>query len=271
MKRFRVFMFLPCLAAMFGPMWGQEHGSTPANPFSTPRDAEAGALIFRSQCAVCHGPEAAGGAVGPSLVSGTFRHGGSDEALYETITKGVPGTAMLPFKLSFRDVWQLIAFLRSMNVAKAAGEAPGDKSKGTGVFNTNGCARCHTTQVTATGGFTGPDLSEIGSHRSLQQIESSIIDPDAEVDPDYWSVRALTKAGQSVTGIRLNEDMDSFQIRDPDGRLRSLRKAELATFEIVRASPMPSYKSKLGPEELQDLVAYLASLRGPASPKVETK
>jgi len=271
MKHFAMFMVLPCLAAMVNPMRGQEHGSTPANPFSTPRDAEAGALTFRSQCAVCHGPEAGGGAVGPSLVSGKFRHGGSDEALYGTITKGVPGTAMLPFRLSFRDVWQLIAFVRSMNVAKAAGEAPGDMAKGATVFSVNGCARCHTTQVTGMDGFTGPDLSELGAHRSLQQIESSIIDPDAEVDPVYWSVRARTKAGQSVTGIRLNEDMDSFQIRESQGRLRSLRKADLATFEIVRTSPMPSFKSALSAGELQDLVAYLASLRGPASPKVEKK
>ena len=97
--------------------------------------------------------------------------------------------------------------------------------------------------------------------RTLAQLESSILDPNAEVSPDYWSLRARTKSGQTVTGIRMNEDMDSFQIREASGRLRSLWKAELASYEIVHTSPMPSFKGKLQPAELDDLVAYLASLR----------
>ena len=59
----------------------------------------------------------------------------------------------------------------------------------------------------------------------------------------------------------MNEDMDTFQIREASGRLRSLWKAELASYEIVRTSPMPSFQGKLQPGELEDLVAYLASLR----------
>jgi hypothetical protein len=67
----------------------------------------------------------------------------------------------------------------------------------------------------------------------------------------------------------MNEDMESFQIRDPQGRLRSLRKSELANSEIIRASPMPSFKTKLSGDELQNLIAYLAGMRTP--PAVEEK
>ncbi len=56
-------------------------------------------------------------------------------------------------------------------------------------------AHCHT--IGTAGGFVGPDLSEIGSHRSLAQLESSILDPDADVASDYWSLRARTKTGQT--------------------------------------------------------------------------
>ena len=125
----------------------------------------------------------------------------------------------------------------------------------------SGCVRCHT--VGTTGGLSGPDLSEIGSHRSLAQLESAVLDPSAEVAPDYWSLRARTKTGESITGIRMNEDMDSFQLLESSGRLRSLMKADLATFEIVRTSPMPSFKGKLQGAALEDLIAYLASLRAP--------
>ena len=59
--------------------------------------------------------------------------------------------------------------------------------------------------------------------------------------------------------------MDSFQIREAQSRLRSLHKSDLASFEVIRKSPMPSFKTKLSAGDLQDLVAYLASLRAPAA------
>ena len=166
---------------------------------------------------------------------------------------------MTAFPLNGREVWQLIAYLRAVNISKAAEQAKGDPTKGEQVFNSNGCSNCHTNGKA--GGFVGPDLSEIGSRRSLAQLESSILDPNADVDADYWSLKARTKTGQTVTGIRLNEDMTSFQIREQSGRLRSVLKTDLASYEIARTSPMPSFKGKLSNGDLQDLVAYLASLR----------
>ena len=262
------FLFSAIFLATIVPLQAQ-HGSTPDRPFSTPDDVAAGAQSFRSQCAACHGPGGSGGVVGPSLTTGTFKNGGTDEALYRVITKGIPGTAMTAFPLNGRETWQLIAFLRAANIGKAAEQAKGDPAKGEQVFNANGCQRCHTNGTG--GGFAGPDLSEIGSRRSLVQIESSILDPDADVAPDYWSVRARTKNGQTVTGIRLNEDMTSFQIREASGRLRSLWKTDLAGYEILRASPMPSFKGKLNGSDLENLVAYLASLRARTTSEVQAK
>lgn len=236
-----------------------QHGSTPDTPFSTPADAAEGAKSFRSQCAACHGLDGSGGVVGPNLISGSFKSGGSDEALYRVITKGVPGTAMTGFPLGGREVWQLIAFLRSASIGKGAEKAKGDAAKGAQVFESSGCIRCHTNG--SKGGFAGPDLSDIGSHRSLSQLETAILDPNADVAPDYWSLRAKTKSGQTITGIRMNEDMTSFQIRESSGRLRSVWKSDLASYDIVKTSPMPSFKDKLSRADLENLVAYLASLR----------
>ena len=261
--RLQVLLFLPALALL------AQHGSSPDVPFSTPDDQAAGARSFRSQCAACHGPEGSGGVVGPSLSTGNFKNGGSDEALYRVITKGIPGTAMAGFPLNGREVWQLIAYLRAVNIGKAAEQAKGDAAKGERVFNANNCGHCHTNGKG--GGFAGPDLSEIGSHRSLAQLESSILDPSADVAPDYWSLRAKTKSGQTITGIRLNEDMTSFQIREQSGRLRSVLKSDLASSEITRNSPMPSFQGKLSAGDLQDLVAYLASLRAQTNTEDKAK
>jgi putative heme-binding domain-containing protein len=240
-------------------VFAQDHGSITSNPYSTPEDRAAGMRSFSSACAACHGREGAGGSNGPSLTTGTFKHGNSDGDLFRTITKGVPDTPMVAFPYEGREVWQLITFIRSLNIAKGSAGARGDPAKGAVIFASNGCGRCHT--VGFEGGFTGPDLSDIALRRTLAQLKTSIVNPNAEVAPDYWSLRAQMKSGKSVTGIRLNEDMDSFQIREPSGKLRSLPKSQLASWEIVRASPMPPFENKLRPSELEDLVTYLASLR----------
>ena len=240
------------------PLLAQDHGSITGNPFSTPQDRLAGGRAFRAACAACHGLDGAGGSNGPSLTTGSFKHGGSDEALFRTITKGIPDTPMAAFPIDGGEVWQLIAFIRYLNVGRGA-QAKGNPAQGAILFASLGCARCHTAE--GAGGFTAPDLNGIGSRRSLAQLESALLDPNAEVSPDYWSLRARTKSGETITGIRMNEDMQSFQIREPSGRLRSLWKSDLASYEIDRASPMPAFKDKLQRGELDDLVAYMANLR----------
>ena len=74
-------------------------------------------------------------------------------------------------------------------------------------------------------------------------------------------VRVRTHAGDEHTGLRLNEDTFSIQLLEASGRIRSFWKTELAELDKQwRKSPMPSYRDRLQPAELEDLVAYLASL-----------
>ena len=93
-------------------------------------------------------------------------------------------------------------------------------------------------------------------------------------DRDEGMTRQTANAtcnGQTITGIRLNEDMTSFQIREASGRLRSVWKTDLASYEIVRTSPMPSFKGKISGGDLDDLIAYLASLRAQPTSEVQAK
>src|SRR5262249_27142111 len=134
----------------------------------------------------------AGGSNGPSLTTGRFKHGNSDGELFRTITQGVAGTPMVAYPLDGKQVWQLITFIRSLNLAKGAAQSKGDPANGARIFAANGCARCHT--AAGAGGFVGPDLSAIGSRRTLAQLERSLLEPNAEVLPDYWTLRARTKS-----------------------------------------------------------------------------
>jgi putative heme-binding domain-containing protein len=107
-----------------------------------------------------------------------------------------------------------------------------------------------------------PELSDIGAVRSADVLQSTLLDPDASLQPVNRSVRAVTRAGQVVTGRRLNEDTYSVQLIDEHERLRSFLKADLKDYSVIMSSKMPSYRTSLSAQDLADVVAYLLSLKG---------
>jgi putative heme-binding domain-containing protein len=243
------------LLTAFAALNAQEH-STTQNPFNSQADRAAGEKLFRAQCAACHGPGGIGGAGGPELVTGTFRHGHSDDAVFKTVMKGVPGTNMPAFPGSAREAWQVVSYLRTLSEGRAGERATGDAAKGAALFREHGCAGCHPTDGESRG--TGPDISNIGVLRSMASLRRSILAPDDDVSPEYWSLRARTRTGQAIEGRRLNEDTFSYQYVDKSG-LRSVHKLDLAEHTTVRTSPMPAYKSKLTDNDVDHLVAFLAT------------
>jgi putative heme-binding domain-containing protein len=138
---------------------------------------------------------------------------------------------------------------------------PGNPARGAEIYRgKGGCAACHSIQ--GEGGLSGPDLAGIGVRRSAQYLRESVVDPQAAVPEGYMLVTVVAKDGQKVTGVRVNEDSFSIQVRDDSGRSHSFWKTEIAQTDKQRGkSPMPSYKAQLAEDELTDLVAYLASLK----------
>lgn len=84
------------------------------NPLTSDNDVRAGAAVFRARCAACHGADGTGG-TGPGIIGGSRRKGDSDWALYRTVSRGVPATAMQPQGLSPSETWQTIAYIRSLS------------------------------------------------------------------------------------------------------------------------------------------------------------
>ena len=116
--------------------------------------------------------------------------------------------------------------------------------------------------VGPSGGILGPDLSEIGLRRSLKFLRESLVKPEADIHENYSTVTVLTRAGEQISGIRLNEDDYSIQLRDTRDNLRSFRKASVREVRAESRSLMPAYGELLTGREIDDLVAYLNSLRG---------
>jgi putative heme-binding domain-containing protein len=138
---------------------------------------------------------------------------------------------------------------------------PGDTTRGKAIFEGKGqCMTCH--RVAGNGSRTGPELTEIGSLRMPEQIEKSLLDPDAEIAPQNRTYRVVTRAGETITGRLLNLDAFSVQLLDSKERLRSFSRANLKEWGLVEKSPMPAYKDKLTAQDLADVLSYLGSLKG---------
>src|SRR6202521_1987457 len=89
--------------------------------------AKAGEFEFRINCAFCHGLGAHGGGRGPDLTRAHKRHGDSDADLFQNISQGIPGTVMPAngtngqgVGMTDDEIWQIIAYLRSIQVQAPA-------------------------------------------------------------------------------------------------------------------------------------------------------
>jgi len=228
---------------------------------ATATDIAAGRRIFDSQCAWCHGAGGAGG-TGPDLRRATLRHAANDETLVQIVRNGIAGTEMPSFAIALTDTmaWQIAAYVRSLGRTRAA-PAAGNAQRGAQIYEASGCAGCHV--VSGAGGILGPELTTIGAQRGGPYLRDAIVKPAAAHPPGYLVVRAVPASGPEVRGIRVNEDVFWVHIRDAGGTMHALQKSELK--DLVReldASLMPSYATRLNDAELDDLVAYLSTLRG---------
>ena len=139
---------------------------------------------------------------------------------------------------------------------------PGNADRGRITFEGKGrCLECH--RVAGKGSRLGPNLTDVGRlSRRTEELEKSILEPDAEIQPQNRSYRVMTADGETITGRLLNHDTFSVQLIDAREQLRSFQKSNLREYGFLKSSPMPSYRGKLTSDELKDLIAYLASLKG---------
>jgi hypothetical protein len=71
----------------------------------------------------------------------------------------------------------------------------------------------------------------------------------------------ITKDGKHITGVRINEDTFTVQLRDPSQNFQLFQKDEVQQVITETKSLMPPYSS-LNKDDLQNLLAYLDILRG---------
>lgn len=221
----------------------------------SPPDLAAGKVLFETHCALCHGIGGKGSR-GPGLNHAKLAKAPDDEALKKLIENGIEPEMPSFWYLAFEDTAPLVAYVRSLG-RMVPEPVTGNAERGATVYARNKCYACHI--VAGEGSGFGPELTEISFRRSPGYLRQAIIAPEAALPENFLLVEAKTKAGQSIRGIRANEDPFTIQIKDSTGSFHSLRKDNLATLNKLRGkSPMPAYK--LPAADLDDLIAYLASL-----------
>jgi len=227
----------------------------------TPRDAEAGRGIFRIYCSPCHGVKATGGR-GPDLTLGAYSAGNRDEDLHRVITEGVPGSEMPGFGERFGNdnVRTLVCHIRA--VAQQTAPPPtGNKQNGEKLFWGKGaCGNCH--QVGMKGRPLGPELTHVGRRRSLAYLRDSVADPSKDLTPGFATITAELRDGRKITGVQRSYDSFSAQFVDLQGGYHSYQRDDVGSLKREFRSVMPSYAKLLSAPELDDVVAYLYSLRG---------
>lgn len=231
----------------------------------TPADVENGARLYRGNCVNCHGPD--GDFIpGVDFSHGRFLRAVSDDDIAHVMINGIPGAGMPAHNFTPAQADLVVAYLRSLpTTAGHYSAATGDRARGKTVFEGRGqCLTCH--RVDGRGSRVGPDLSDIGSFRRAGELEQSLVDPDAEIDPANRFFRVVLKNGTTFTGKLLNQDTFTMQFMDPREKLVSLQKSDIRESSYLTKSPMPSYKDKLTSQELADVVSYLISLKGVNKP-----
>jgi cytochrome c oxidase cbb3-type subunit III len=234
-----------------------------------PADLEEGKALFQQNCSPCHGADAGGGD-GPNVRGAPARLG--DATVQGIIRRGIPGTAMpASYTVTDKQAANIVAYLATLGTAVIAGKATGDPAKGEAVYNSSGCSVCH--MVGGQGGGIGPDLSRIGAERGPTNLKERLLDPGSNLPKasdgpfgakwiQYLMYRAVEKDGRVVEGMRFGEDSFTIVLKDASGKFHGLRKPELRSLEKEPGkSFMPSFKDTLSDAQMDDLVAYLSTLK----------
>jgi putative membrane-bound dehydrogenase-like protein len=135
----------------------------------------------------------------------------------------------------------------------------GDPRRGAEVFfwNQNSqCIRCHAYDDR--GGNAGPQLNNIGSKLTREQILEALVNPSARISPGFGIVTLELKNGEKLSGILQEETNTVLKLKVGDEPQKQIAKDQVVKRENAMSS-MPDMKVLLSRKEIRDVVSFLAA------------
>ena len=136
----------------------------------------------------------------------------------------------------------------------------GNVLRGQLVFESAGamCQTCH--QVNGWGSTFGPDLSQVGSSKSREQLITAILAPSLEISPEWQGWYVVDQQGVRHTGRQIDVNLSFIELLNLEGSFDRFENPQ--SFGVLEQSLMPAgLQNTITPAEFNDLIAYLESLK----------
>lgn len=176
--------------------------------------------------------------------------------------------ASLDGDTTFKEIRLPSKLLASYQPDQAQFQITGDVTEGRNLFFDLGgpaaCAACHAGLNLAgkiEGSTIGPDLAALASFRTPEHILQKIINPDSNIVSGYEEVLIKTKSGRFFVGMVEEEDQGEILLIERNGNHQLIPHEEIQARVPQKTSRMPNYRDILTQRQLDDLLAYLVTLK----------
>jgi cytochrome c oxidase cbb3-type subunit III len=225
---------------------------------ATTGSPERGKLQFTKTCSFCHGPDAGGGAEGPSLIlSKVVRHDRDGDLISHVIREGRPAKGMPPVPLTNEQIADVVAYLH-YRLAENDIRSPkrpkdyavkllltGNAAQGEAFFKQH-CAGCHSPSG---------DLKGIATRLDPADLQTRFLYPG-----EVPQTATITAGSEQIKGTLLYRDPFTVEITDQNGQFRSW---DPATIKIAVNNPLTGHIDLLPTyteSDVHNIFAYLETL-----------
>jgi putative membrane-bound dehydrogenase-like protein len=136
----------------------------------------------------------------------------------------------------------------------------GNAARGSLVFQsvTARCQSCH--KIDGWGSSYGPDLTNIGSSKSARQLAMAILEPSAEIAPEWQGWFVTDSSGVTHLGRQIDVGFKNVELMAATGDFVTYKQPQ--RYGPAATSLMPDgLENTMTPSEFNDLIAYLTSLK----------
>jgi putative heme-binding domain-containing protein len=136
----------------------------------------------------------------------------------------------------------------------------GDAARGKAVFLER-CAACH--RAGSDGFALGPDFVTVKT-AGKEKLLASLLDPNAEVAPQFIAFQVDTKDGESYTALIANETPANVTLRMASGQELTLPRTQVKGMKSSGQSLMPeNLTAGLTVQALADLIEFVLTAPAP--------